>query len=352
MAEKESRTEKPTPRRLEKAREKGQVPQSQELLSALTLAALVAVTALAGPWFTTWCKNQITSGLSCDTSVLENSQVFVGFINDKITGGIMVMIPFLLALMIAGIAGCIFVSGLQFSMQAAAFKFDQLNPVSGMKNLFSPESLVKLGLSIIKLLLIGTIVWFYLKDKIPVLARLQWADTNQLLPTMGGIILGAVLRIILGLFIIGITEMFYQKWKYIEKLKMSKQEIRDENRDTDGAPEIKSKIRRKQYETAMRRMLQEVPKANVVLVNPTHVAVAMQYDPATMAAPVVLAKGGDHLCEKIKEIARAHGVPIIRRPALARDLFTSVKLGHPIPEKLFTAVAEVLALLHRLRRGG
>ncbi len=349
MSEKDNKTEKPTPRRLEKAQEQGQVAHSQEFMSAVTLAALAGVTALVGPWFTTWCKNQILSGFSCDTSVMESSQAFMAYLNERILDSMLVMTPFLLALMIAGIAGSLYVSGLHFSMKAAAFKWDQLNPVSGMKNLFSPESLVKLALSVIKLVIIGVIVWFYLQSKIPVLARLQWAETDQLLSTIGGIILGAVLRIILGLLIVGVADMFYQKWKYIERLKMSKQDIRDEHRDTDGAPEVKGKIRRKQYEAAMRRMLQDVPKAKVVLVNPTHVAVALQYE-AGMAAPVVLAKGGDHMCEKIKEIARAHGVPIIRRPALARDLFTAVKLGHPIPEKLFTAVAEVLALLHRLRR--
>ncbi|MCE5184983.1 MAG: flagellar biosynthesis protein FlhB [Planctomycetaceae bacterium] len=347
-----NKTEQPTARRLEKAQEKGQVAHSQELVSAISLAALVAVTALVGPWFTTWCKNQILSGLSCDTSLLDNSQSFIAYMNGRITDSILVMTPFLLALMIAGIAGSLAVSGWHFSMKAAELKLEQLNPVNGMKNLFSPESVVRLLLSIVKLVFIGVIVWFYLADKIPVLSRLQWADTNQLLPTMGSIILGAVLRIILGLLVIGAADMFYQKWKYIDRLKMTKQEVREEHRDTDGAPEVKSKIRRKQYETAMRRMLHDVPKANVVLVNPTHVAVAVQYDAATMAAPIVLAKGGDHLCEKIKEIARAHGIPIIRRPALARDLFADVKLGHPIPEKLFTAVAEVLALLYRLRRRG
>jgi flagellar biosynthesis protein FlhB len=351
MSEKDSKTEKPTARRLEKAQDKGKVVQSQELLSAITLAVLVGITALAGPWFTTWCKNQITQGLSCDTSVVADSDVFVAFLNDRIVDSLLVMSPFLLVLMIAGIGGSILVSGLRFSMQAAALKWDQLSPISGLKSLFSPESLMRLGFSILHLLIIGIIVWIYLEDKIPVMIHMQWTEADQMLSSMGGLILGAVLRIIAGLLVIGIADYFYQKYRYIEKLKMSKQEIKDEHRDTDGAPEIKTKIRRKQIEAAMRRMLQDVPKANVVLVNPTHVAVALQYTPG-MAAPVVLAKGGDHMCEKIKEIARAHGVPIIRRPALARDLFTTVKLGHPIPEKLFTAVAEVLALLHRLRRGG
>ena len=150
--------------------------------------------------------------------------------------------------------------------------------------------------------------------------------------------------------VIGAVDLFYHKWKYIENLKMTKQEVRDEHRDTEGAPEVKSRIRRKQYEAAMRRMLQDVPKADVVLVNPTHVAVALRYDSTKMRAPVVVAKGGDHMCEKIKDIARSYGVPIIRRPSLARELFATVKLGKPIPDTLFVAVAEVLALVYRLRK--
>jgi flagellar biosynthetic protein FlhB len=261
----------------------------------------------------------------------------------------LVMSPFLLTLMVAGIGCSIAVSGFNFSPKALKWKPSQLNPMTGLKNLFSSESLVKLGMSILKLLFISFIVWGYLKDKVLDLAKLQWAEPNNILSGIGGIILGVVMRIVLGLAAIAVLDLFYRKWRYIKKLKMSKQEVKDEHRDTDGAPEIKSKIRQKQMQAAMQRMLQDVPKANVILVNPTHVAVALQYDPNSMIAPVLLAKGGDHMCEKIKDIARAHGVPIIRRPALARELYATVKIGHIIPDDLFTAVAEVLALLYRIR---
>jgi flagellar biosynthetic protein FlhB len=252
-------------------------------------------------------------------------------------------------LMFAGVGGSLIVSGLNFSPKALKWKLNQINPVTGFKNLFSAESLVKLGMSVVKLLFIALIVWWYLKDKVPVLARLQWAQPDQILNSIGEIIFGVVIRIVIGLMIVGVIDLLYRRWQYIKKLKMSKQEVKDEHRDTDGAPEIKSKIRQKQMQAAMQRMLQDVPKANVVLVNPTHVAVALHYEPNTMKAPVMLAKGGDYMCEKIKEIARAHGVPIIRRPALARELYGTVKIGHTIPESLFTAVAEVLALLYRIR---
>jgi flagellar biosynthetic protein FlhB len=352
MPTNDNKTEQPTPRRLEKAREEGQVPQSQEMLSAATLLALVGSAALMGPWFVRWSQNQIRDGLSCQTAMLDNSQAFSAFINQKIIDVLMIISPFLLILMVTGIGTTILVSGFNFSTKSLKLKTEQLNPMTGLKNLFSSENLVKLLFSVLKLIVIGIIVGIYLKEKIPTLARLQWAQTNQLLGDIGRLILGVTLQITLGLAVIGVCDWLYHKWRYIERLKMSKQEIKDEHRDTEGAPEIKSKIRQKQFQAAMQRMLQDVPKANVVLVNPTHVAVALCYEPKTMTTPVVVAKGGDYMCEKIKEIARANGVPIIRRPALARELHATVKIGHAIPEKLFTAVAEVLALLYRIRHSG
>ena len=353
MPANENKTEKPTPRRLEKAKDEGQVLQSQEMLSAVTLISLVGAAALLGPWLVHWSRIQICEGLSCNNiTVMENSRSFIAFVNEKIIGAILVMSPFLLFLVTAGIGASILVSGYNFSMKSLKLKPEQLNPLTGLQNLFSSQNLVKLLFSILKLILIWFIVWFYLKDKIPVLSQMQWAPKDQLPSQIGHLILGVVLRIVAGLVVIGISDWFYQKWRYTENLKISKQEVKDENRDTEGAPEVKTRIRQKQMQAAMQRMLLDVPKANVVLVNPTHVAVALQYDPQTMASPIVIAKGGDHMCEKIKEIARAHGVPIIRRQALARELYATTKLGQSIPENLFTAIAEVLAMLYRIRHSG
>jgi flagellar biosynthetic protein FlhB len=326
------------------------VPQSQEFLSAASLIVLVGVTAFLGPWFVRWSQTMIREGLAADISVMDNAKSFSEFLNGKIIDTMLIASPFVLVLMVTGVGASILISGPTYSPKSLEWKLENLSPIRGLKNLFSPESLVKLVFSIVKLLFIGIIIWFYIEDKLEYLSTLQWLEADKILSAIGSLILGAVIRICLGLVVIGVADLIYHKWRHIEKLKMTKQEVRDENRDTEGAPEVKSRIRRKQYEAAMKRMLQDVPKANVVLVNPTHVAVALQYDPATMKAPVVVAKGGDHLCEKIKDIARSYGVPIIRRPSLARELFASVKLGKPIPDKLFTAVAEVLALIYRLRK--
>jgi flagellar biosynthetic protein FlhB len=158
-----------------------------------------------------------------------------------------------------------------------------------------------------------------------------------------------MIRICIALVVIAIADAFYQKWKYIKELKMTRQELKEERKDTEGSPEVKGRIRKVQLGMAMKRMLQEVPKASVVLVNPTHVAVALRYEAKTMEAPVMVAKGADHLAEKIREIARAYGVPIVRRPELARTIYSTVQPGNVIPQTLYAAVAEVLAMIYRLR---
>jgi flagellar biosynthetic protein FlhB len=350
---KEERTEQPTSKRLKDARDKGNVPVSQEMLSAVTLIVLTAITALKGPSVARWAMDEIRQGFSCDQHLnMSNPHIFLSYMNTKIVDCFFIMTPFFLALMISGVATCLVINGrtLTFSPKALKLKFDTINPINGLKTMFSASSLVKLILSVIKIIFVSLIVYSYLRDKLNSLATFQWVSSEQMLGAISGLILGVLKRLCLAIFIIGIIDLIYQKWKFIEKLKMTKKEVRDEARDADTPPEVKQRIRSKQYEAFMRRMLQEVPKANVVLVNPTHVAVALRYDPEIMNAPVVVAKGGDHLCEKIKDIARAYGVPIIRRPALARTLFSTIELGGIVPDELFVAVAEILALVYRLRQ--
>jgi flagellar biosynthetic protein FlhB len=244
----------------------------------------------------------------------------------------------------------LFVSGPNFAPEALTLRLDVLNPVSGFQQLFNGRSGVKLLISIAKLIAISIILWVYLKDQLNTLINLRWAQPIEIVVITSRIILGVCIRICIMLLIVAIADVFYQKWKYIDELKMTRQEVKQEMRDTEGAPEVKGRIRRLQLQMSMKRMLQEVPKAKVILVNPTHVAVALQYDPPAMAAPVVVAKGADHIAEKIMETARAYGVPIVRRPELARAIFATIKIGQAVPQELYVAVAEVLAMLHRLRQ--
>jgi len=344
------RTEQPTRKKLEKAKSKGQVPQSQELPSVATLAVLTLTLALFGPHLHGWFVTQMTQGMSSNTGVFTDSVSFMKFVNGKIISMSLLVCPIFAVLFVASALGSIAVSGLNFAPEAVSIRWEQLNPVTGMGKLVNSRSLVRLLASILKLLFVSLVIWLYLRNRLGELASLRWAWSDQMLRVMGKTIIGLLIRLCIAMFVISIADVIFQKWKHIQDLRMTRQEVKQERKDTEGSPEVKSRIRRLQYEMTMRRISVEVPKANVVLVNPTHVAVALRYDASTMEAPVVVAKGGDHVAEKIREVARAYGVPIVRRPELARTIYSTVKPGGAIPEGLYVVVAEVLALLHRLRR--
>ncbi len=343
------RTEQPTSRKLQKAKQKGNLPQSEELTAIVSLVVLVAAVALSGPNLLDYFKAQIEHGMSCENAVFADSGAFLDFFGRKTVGLLVVISPILAALFVGSIMAGMAVSGVSFSPQAITLKFDQLNPVEGLGKLINARSFVKLLASVMKLIFVSLIAWVYIQSKLDTLAGLRWVLPAQLLAVIAKITLGLLTRVCLALLIIAVADAFYQKWKYIQELKMTRQEVKQERKETEGSPEMKGRIRRMQMERSMKRVMEEVPKASVVLVNPTHVAVAIRYDAKTMEAPVMVAKGADHMAEKIRETARAYGVPIIRRPELARTIYASVKPGNPIPEKLYVAIAEVLAMIYRLR---
>ncbi|MHC4060546.1 MAG: flagellar biosynthesis protein FlhB [Planctomycetota bacterium] len=343
------KTEQPTPKRLEKARAKGQVPQSQELPSAVTLLVLVTAVALLAPSLMGWLVLQMKEGMSGQAGVFTDSTTFINFVNAKIVDSMIVIGPILAVLFAASVCACVSISGLNFAPEAVSLKWNIISPVTGLQKLIDTRSLVRLVLSIFKLFFVGLIVWLYLRSRLDTFAALRWAWSAQIVAVIGKVILGLMIRVGIALLAIAVADALYEKWKYVKDLKMTRQEVKEERKDTEGSPEIKGRIRRIQFEMAMRRISAEVPKATVVLVNPTHVAVALRYEAKTMEAPVVVAKGADHLAEKIREIARAYGVPVVRRPELARTIYSTVEPGGFIPETLYVAVAEVLALIYRLR---
>ena len=351
MAEKPAgeKTEKPTQRRITKAREEGRIAQSMELPAAFTLIALLVSFALAGSKLFQWFEDLIREGLSCNVNLFTSGNSFVAFFNEKLGAMLWITCPFLLAVIIGGVVASLIVGGMTFTMKPLKWKTEELSVIKGFQRLFSMSSIVKLLTAVAKIVLICVIVVFYLRKRIDLIAGFQWLSTGELVISIWKFLLGALVRICIALLVIAVVEAIYQKWKYNKGLKMTKQEVKEEHKSQEGSPEVKSKIRQIQMQMASRRMLRDVPEASVVIVNPTHYAVAIKYDPKRTAAPVVVAKGADNMCEKIKEIARAHGVPIIRRAPLARTLYSSVDVGKFIPENMFVAVAEVLAMIHRLR---
>ncbi|MCL2700785.1 MAG: flagellar biosynthesis protein FlhB [Phycisphaerae bacterium] len=352
MAEQSAAEKKhaPTLQRIKKAREEGKVPQSQEVSSALMLVTLLGLLAACAGSLLNCFSDLISRGVSYTYRPdMTEADLMSSALHSTITA-VGATAPFLLGTLVVSIAGSFLVSGWSFSPKAAKVDFSKINPVKGMKNLFNSRSLVTLVTALVKLTVLVAIVWEYVHDKKETLLSLTNCTLAETLSQIGSLVMGVSVRIVLAILAIAGADLVWQKWKYKRELRMTDQEMKEERKQYDGNPQVKGRIRTLQIEMARKRMLQAVSQADVVLVNPTHVAVAMRYDMATMAAPIVLAKGGDLLCEKIKEIARAHSVPIVHRPELARAIFGQVDINEPIPETLFVAVAEVLAMVYRVNR--
>jgi flagellar biosynthesis protein FlhB len=346
------RTEAPTAERLRKARSQGQVAQSQELPSALMMGALLVVSSLAAADLWHWFTTEVQDGLSLREFDQINIDSFVHLFRDKTAAAMLAIAPFMGGAMVASILGSVLVGGASVAPQGLRWNFAALAPSGGLKTLFSPRSAVHLGVSLVKLVVLSVIAWLYLRDKMGVVLALDNVMPMAALSTMFEMVFGLVARITIALMAIALADVIYQKWQFKHQLRMTREEVRQERKTMEGSAMVRGRMRSIHIAMVRKRMLRDVPKATVVVVNPTHVAVALKYDAPTMDAPLVLAKGADKLCEKIKEIARKHGVPIIERPEIARSLYASVEIGQTIPEALYVAVAEILAMIMRMRKQG
>ncbi|WP_035099485.1 flagellar biosynthesis protein FlhB [Aneurinibacillus terranovensis] len=343
------KTEKATPKKRQKARSEGQVAKSQEIASSLILLAifllfLILGKTMGGTLYYIF-QHSLSTYLAMDITEMTVKKVMIEMTYQSalIVGPIL-----LLAAIVAYVANYIQV-GFLFTLTPLAFKIDRLDPIKGSKKLFSLQSVVTLIKSLAKVGVVGTIAWFVL-----------WSGKNELLTlatkSIGDIIAVMVkltmeLGFAIGLFmlIIAILDYIYQKFEFEKNLRMSKQDIKDEYKMSEGDPQIKGKIKQRQREMAMRRMMQEIPNADVVITNPTHFAVAIAYRPDERQAPIVIAKGQDFLALKIKEIAKQNDIITMENKPLARTLYASVEINQEIPEDLFQAVAEILAYVYKLK---
>jgi len=347
----QDKTEEPTDERIRKSREEGQVAHSQEMPHAVMVGALLLSLAVMGAGLFRWMVMQMQRGLRLGVVGSAESSELATLVPDRLGEGLTVSIPFMLVATVASVAGCLLVSGWAWSPKAVAFKPERVNPAKGFQNLVSKKSLVNLLVSVAKMILIVALVWTYIRDKIDELLALRWYSPEGIAGGAAGLVMGVTVRVLIGLVVVAALDWAFQRWNHRKELRMTRQEVKEERKQHEVSPEIRSRIRGLQITMARKRMLKDVSAADVVLANPTHVAVAVRYDAARMNAPTVVAKGPDLLCEKMKEIARAHNVPIVYRPELARALYATVEVGAPVPESLFVAVAEVLAMIYRLRRG-
>lgn len=343
MADNDDKTEQPTSKKLDDARTKGQVPRSKE---AATFVVLLA--GVLSLWAFASMLGRAIQQIMHNSFTLTRDQIFFEdeirrlFVADLIEIALPVLCISVI-LFICGIYGNIFVGGFNFSHEAYQPKFDKINPVNGFGRIFSMNSVVELLKGILKVAFIGSFCYFALSGRISEVLTLSYLDPIGAIRRAMILLLQFMIIVVCAMLPIVLIDVPYQKWHYLKQLRMSKQEVKDEYKNTEGNPQIKGKIKQLQYQMAARRMMAKVPQADVVVTNPTHFAVALSYDPNGTLAPVVVAKGVDEIAEKIKEIARESNIPVIPIPPLARSLYYTTELDNEIPRGLFKAVAQVLA---------
>lgn len=345
----QEKTEEPTPKRLEEARKEGQIARSKELATAVML---IGGTAALWMWYEQLASTMARSMQSSFTPSREqvfDPRAMLNLLQQNFDDALYSSLPLLVVLFILGIAGPIMLGGWGFSSKALAPKFERINPLKGLKRMFSVNSVMELFKAIAKVILIGMIAWFCLEFFSADLLMLDRLAVRPAIVEASSHIGLATLFTSLGMIAIAAIDVPFQIQQHIKKLRMTLQQVKDEMKETEGRPEVKSKVRQLQREFAQARMMSDIPDADVVITNPTHYSVALKYSSDTSSAPIVVAKGVDLIALKIREVATANNVELVEVPALARSLYFTTDIGHQIPDKLYLAVAQVLAYVFQLK---
>jgi flagellar biosynthetic protein FlhB len=352
MAENEGseKTERATPKRLEEARKKGQVPRSADLSAAIVSLIGAGFLYLFGAGAANEMLSVMRDGLSVTSVDLMQSDVLLRHTADQFVHGFLAVVPLMGVLVLAAVAAPALIGGWNFSSEALAFKGERINPLAGIGRMFSVRSLVELIKAIGKFVFVGGIGCIVVWSQSEALMGLARQPIEVAILEATKITAYASLLMAASLSLIALIDAPFQLWRFGEDMKMSRDDVRQEMKESDGSPENKSRIRSVQSALSRGRMMQDVPKANVVITNPTHYAVALRYDEKKNGAPVVIAKGADEVAAKIRELAAANGVPLVSAPPLARALFRYVDLGREIPAALYVAVAQILTYVWQLRQ--
>lgn len=353
MAENENgqeRSEEATSRRQEKAREEGQVARSRELNTLFILFAGIGGLMIFGPSLGRALGDQMRFNLALPREAAFDAQVAGQHLLHSTLAIGHAMMPLLIMMLVAAVAGPIALGGWLFSPNALMPKASRINPLSGLKRMFSTQALVELLKSLIKFVVLAGIAVLIIRSMRGALLGLGAQDLQPALAQALHLSIWAVLGVSSGMLLIALVDVPYQLFDHGRKLKMTKQEVKEEMKDSEGKPEVKGRIRQLQREMARKRMMEAVPGADVVITNPEHFSVALRYDPERPGgAPIVVAKGVDHLAMKIREIARAHDVQLVPAPTLARAIYFTTELEREIPASLYLAVAQVLAYVFQLK---
>jgi flagellar biosynthetic protein FlhB len=348
--EDDGKTEQPSERRLGRAREEGDVPQSQEVKTAAVLVGITTVVWLMAPMVMGRIRSALIPLLDQSYAIrVGNETELMGLISNLLIRiGLIAAIP-LLFLLAVGVSAAIAQTGFMISPSKLAPDLNKLNPMTGLGRMFSLRSVVELVKSIVKLVVVGTIIYIVMKPRMSDLESLVSMGIVGILDYVHRTLLHLLIAVVLAVVFIAIIDWFYQRHAFMQKLKMTKQEVKDEHKQTEGDPMIKSRIRSLRIQRARQRMMAAVPKADVVVTNPTHYAVALRYEAETMQAPVLVAKGQNLVAKRIREIAEENEVPIVENPPLARALYATVELDCEIPPEHYKAVAEVISYVMRLK---
>jgi len=344
----EDKTEDPTAQKLKKARDDGQVARSMELPAAVIVIGSFAVLMVTGGWVITRLSAVFAQGFVFDRQLIEKPLLLPAHFGEHLVSAFMLVMPVILFTMVAAVIASGLTGGYLFSLGSVMPKGSKLNLISGLKRIFGTHALVELGKAILKFVLVSTVLWWSLMANMDSLVRIGQMGLEPALDAAGKMILQSGLWVALSLAVIAMIDVPWQKHSFTKRMRMTKQEVKDEYKQMEGNPEIKAQIRRRQREMANSRMMDRVKDADVVITNPEHFAVALEYDPTGDGAPIMVAKGSDHMAALIRAEAKNHGIHIFEAAPLARAIYFTTEVERQVPEDLYHAVAQVIAYVFSL----
>jgi flagellar biosynthesis protein FlhB len=348
----QEKTEDPTPKRLQDGKEKGQVPRSRELNTAMVMIAGAFGLTAFGSYMGTGLAGVLETGFQPDRALLYDSRAVFDLARGFIGQGLLIVAPFAAMMLVVALATPALIGGWSFSVKSLAPRAEKLNPIKGLGRIFGLKGLIELVKALAKVLVVGSVgtllMWLYQDD----FRQLAAGGLQSSLAHGSRLFFGAFFALAASLLLVAAVDVPYQLFDHKKKLRMTKQEVKDEYKQTEGKPEVKGRIRQLQRELAQGRMMENVPTADVIVTNPTHFSVALKYDQLKMRAPQVVAKGRGEVALRIRELAREHRVPIFEAPPLARALYHTTELEQEVPGGLYLAVAQVLAYIYQLKGAG
>ncbi len=344
----QDKTEDPTAQKLKKARDDGQVARSMELPAAVIVIGSIAILMVMGSWLISRLSTVFAKGFVFDRQLIEKPLLLPAHFGEHLLSAFILVMPVILFTLVAAIIASGLTGGYLFSLGAVMPKGSKLNLISGLKRIFGTHALVELGKAILKFVLVATVLWWSLMANMDSLVQIGQMGLEPALDAAGKMILQSGLLVALSLAVIAMIDVPWQKHSFTKKMRMTKQEVKDEYKQMEGSPEVKAQIRRRQREMANSRMMDRIKDADVVITNPEHFAVALEYDPTGDGAPIMVAKGSDHMAALIRAEAKNHGIHIFEAAPLARAIYFTTEVEHQVPEDLYHAVAQVIAYVFSL----